>query len=276
MNMPSTMEKLWKRICNGFALGYTPFNIILLLFVRVGIPYHLKVTHHISNKVATPPPRLTLVISLSFREDRRSRILTCKEMQNLEWKFLDALHGKSLQINSLPSEILSTQSKRSLSSGSVGAILSHYAAWKELLLTQEDSFYLFEDDIVLASGFKEAIESIWTEVPGNFDIIYLGSGLSITNDMLARISRRLYVPHFPRRGLYGYILSRTGIHKLLRLVFPIKILFGGIDTVIGNLVRQGALNAYHVYPHLCTTDMTFTSNIYNPSVPDKLLHKNEF
>ncbi|WP_133259631.1 glycosyltransferase family 25 protein [Pseudochryseolinea flava] len=219
---------------------------------------------------------MALVVSLPFREDRRAGLLNCKEMQQFDWKFLDAIHGKSIEVNSIPTEIVSAQSQRSLSNGSIGAILSHYAAWNELLSTQEDSFYVFEDDIILTSDFKKNLENIWADIPANFDIIYLGSGMSIKNDMLAKVSNNIYVPHFPRRGLYGYILSRTGIGKLIRLVFPINILFGGIDTVIGNLVRRDALNAYHVHPDLCTTDMTFTSNIYNPSVPDKHLHQNEF
>ena len=93
--------------------------------------------------------------------------------------------------------------------------------------------------------------------------------------MAGWISDNLYVPLYPRSGQYAYIVSQTGARKILNNIFPVKIVLGGIDTIIGRLISKGVLNAYHAYPNLCKVNLKTESNIINNSKVLKKIHHSE-
>ena len=55
-------------------------------------------------------------------------------------------------------------------------------------------------------------------------------------------------------------------------MLPLNLICGGIDTAIGIAVRQKKINAYRVNSNIVFHENDVSSNIYNPSVPQKKLH----
>jgi GR25 family glycosyltransferase involved in LPS biosynthesis len=140
----------------------------------------------------------------------------------------------------------------------IGCAMSHMSIWKRFYESSDNTVLILEDD---ASFTVDNIPDFLREhnqyIPDDFDILYLGcfggcfetptlSSLSVPflnnrgirlDHPVTQINDFLLKPFYPL-GLHGYILSRKGCEKLLRL-FP-KIT-NHIDIVIANKVYDTIL-----------------------------------
>lgn len=216
-----------------------------------------------------------VVISLPFRTDRRECIRQQMARLGLRYTFFDAIHGQSVEVNGLNESMFAPVTKRYLSKGSIGCALSHIAVWREVVARGWHLCVIFEDDVILADSFVEDAHQYLPEVPPDFDIVYLGSGKTAATNIRKFISRHVFVPFYPREGLYGYVVSAKGAERLLANLFPIRVANGGIDTLVGKLVRQGKLRAYHLLPVLCQADLVSPSNVPNPGGKAKVMDERQ-
>lgn len=109
----------------------------------------------------------------------------------------------------------------------------------------------------------------------DFDLIYLGSGINKRYNFRKNTAGHFFKPFYPKNGLFAYIISDNGIKNIIRHLFPIVITCGGLDTIVGNLVRKKLVKAHNVKQDLCSIDYTSPSNIYNFSNKRKKLHEME-
>jgi len=143
-----------------------------------------------------------------------------------------------------------------------GTITPKSVAW----LDRNNHLYLiFEDDIILASDFDKKVKNLLNEVPLDFDLIFLGGFNNRKRDIQHFVSNNLFKSYNPRRGLYSYIVTPKSAKKLINLIKPIDLIYGGIDTMIGKLTRNKKLVVYQVFPSIVKVDYSFTSNIFNYS-----------
>lgn len=212
------------------------------------------------------------VISLPYRLDRRDYIQAMFAAHQVSFEFFDATPGSDLEWNG---DYFTRVSADNLTIGSKGCATSHIRLWEALAARRdgnENSLYLiFEDDIVLNKDFYQSINH--QEFPRDLDILFLGGWNTRGRDMNYFVSPRVFSCYNPRKGLYAYAITATGANKLLQNCLPLDIIYGGLDTKIGKLVRQGKITAYHIYPPIVHVDLTFPSDIFNPSQPDKVLFK---
>ncbi len=264
-----------RQLLNLISIGYKPIDFVKLPLIRIGFPLLFSRSHYRKKLkiIRGYNPEVAHIISLEFRNDRQIKIQ--KQIQSTEYRYLlhTAVHGKKVDRLSIANGVVSKQSLRYLSNGSLGAILSHCQLWRDLLESNHPTFLIFEDDAVIPDDLDIKVKKLISQIPTSYDILYLGSGLKRFSNARKIVSPLLYQPYFPRRGLYAYIISMEGIKKILDNIFPIKITCGGIDTVIGNLVRRKILVAYHSYPDICQVDRMSPSNIYNFQDKRKKLHK---
>lgn len=214
-----------------------------------------------------------MIVSLKFRQDRRTIINGMMKKSELEFEYIDGIHGRNLNQSKYTN--FNRLSLKHLSSGAIGCILSHAKAYKHIIGNSYKHTVIFEDDVILEENFKLRLTTFLNLIPKDFDILYLASNSSINKNITGWISDNIYIPLYPRSGQYAYIVSQKGARKILDNIFPVKIVAGGIDTLIGRLVSKGKLNAYHVYPSLCKADLDIESNIFNESKIFKKLHHTE-
>jgi glycosyl transferase family 25 len=216
-----------------------------------------------------------LVISLPFRQDRRVRIRQQMSHFGLSYAFLEAIHGQSLNPATMDQTRFTRSTLRYLPKGSLGCALSHIRAWQQVLDQGWQYGLIFEDDVILTETFVEDLRARMPEVPPDFDLLYLGSGLTAPHHVRAFVSTHVFEPHYPREGMYAYVVSAKGAHKLLEKPFPMHMANGGIDTAVGKLVRKRMMKAYHFLPPLCRADLETPSNVPNPGGKTKRLDSRE-
>jgi hypothetical protein len=262
-----------RRVLNGFALNYTFESLVKILvgyLSTIRQPKDAEVKYEEINLQKIP----CIIISLAFRNDRRNRIKLLLKDQ-LEYQFMNATHGKALNLSELPKDFISDRSKRYLSKGSIGCTLSHLKAWKAAEQAGAESCLFLEDDILLQSSIV-SINNILRKTPLDYDIIFLGS----TNKHLLRkrkqINTHFFEAIYPRRGMFAYILKINSINKIKESIFPINTSTGGLDTLIGRMVLNGELKAYHLKTNMIYADRIIPSNIINPSDKNKSIHYKEY
>jgi GR25 family glycosyltransferase involved in LPS biosynthesis len=264
-----------RRFLNALALKYKIGDLFEYSLIRFNLgPKKFKVRNALRT-VQLPEIDEAHIVSLPFRLDRRVEMENQFKGLSIRYFFHDAIHGAHIDLNSISRSTVSDQSRRYLSKGSIGALLSHYQLWEILYSRPQQYHLILEDDAIIPSTLSSKITSILKQVPTDFDILYLGSGCKKSRNTRALITQNLYEPYFPRKGLYSYLVTRVGLKKLLNHTFPVKITCGSLDTIVGNLVRLKILSAFHVCPDICTVNLNSPSNVYNFSQPTKMLHANE-
>ena len=106
----------------------------------------------------------------------------------------------------------------SLTKGAVGCATSHKTIWEEVAKTKADLVLILEDDAVILPNFARKISAIISELPEEWDILYLGSGQYTIEK---RISPHLAQPS-RIYGLFGYVLNWRGAQRLLAQCFPLR------------------------------------------------------
>ena len=257
---------LIRRILNGLTVGYTPVNGWRLLQGYLNLFRQKRAV-----EVRPTAIRLTkipcYVISLKFRKDRQEKIQRLLSSQ-FKFKFIQAIHGKTTALDSSTTAHFSLLSKQFLSAGSIGCILSHLTAWEAATHSDSKFVLILEDDINLVESIDTVNKSL-EKVPQDFDLLFLGSSNKLLLTTNQTINNFFTEPIYPRCGSFAYILKTTSILKLKQKVLPIRICAGGIDTILGKLVLDQAVKAYHV-------SKDSPSNIVNPSDRTKLIHNKEF
>jgi glycosyl transferase, family 25 len=271
------LDKFKRRLLNLWLLEYTVADAWEWLQLRFRQP---RASPEANQDVVNRHPTAhyfdrIMVISLPFRADRRECIRQQMAHLELNYTFFDAIHGQSLEVKGLNEALFAPITKRYLPKGSLGCALSHIAVWQEVVAREWPSCVIFEDDVVLPGSFVEDARQYLSEVPPDFDIVYLGSGKTATANIRKFVSPHVFEPFYPREGMYGYVVSAKGAKKLLANLFPIRLANGGVDTVVGKLVRQRKLRAYHVWPVLCRADLVSPSNVPNPGGKAKVMDERQ-
>lgn len=146
---------------------------------------------------------------------------------------------------------------------------SHISVWRKVAASNHDYVLILEDDVWFQSGFASHLDQAWGEIKtegdgvSNFDILYVsyvevkhGAPKTFLSDNMFR----------PMRGLWhlsGYVLSREGAKKLLRLLpcrGPVDLWinhqFGVLDvratrrSIISQRRDASSTNSYSILPAL--------------------------
>lgn len=106
----------------------------------------------------------------------------------------------------------------------VAVALSHVSVWRRIAAGEQEYALVLEDDVWFRIGFARQIDQAWgelmelDEVRGQFDILYLSYKEVKNGAQKSLLSESIFRPV---RGLWymsGYVLSRQGARKLLKLL----------------------------------------------------------
>lgn len=239
------------------------------------------------------------VISLAARADRRAQFTAWNARPDVEFAFVDAVVGASLDRAALVGQNIITADNLRFTPGALGCAMSHHALW----LAARDSgtpVIVCEDDACLRGDFTTQAQRVLSELPSDWDICYLGYNTDAvvavqSDDGLKALLyfdenakrapgyfeafTRLQAPAptplqcFQAWGTLCYAVSPAGARRLLELCFPMRdetevVMFGqnralkpyGIDGMINLALQRAPLRAFCTVPPLVVSDNDATKS----------------
>ena len=104
----------------------------------------------------------------------------------------------------------------------VAVARSHINVWRRVAASKHDYALILEDDVWFQSDFSAHLEQAWGEInkdrTSNFDILYVSYAEVKHGAPKTFLSNNVYRPVRGLWHLSGYVLSREGAKKLLRLL----------------------------------------------------------
>lgn len=206
-------------------------------------------------------------INLAHRTDRNNNIIQQLKQLNLLHivERIDAVNGKNLDINTICCRLITHKGKYDvfygksngllLTKGAIGCALSHYKIYQKIVSENIPAALILEDDININNNFYNILQSYNQYIPKDYDILYVGyhdgciKYFTPTNNQFYTKSSLVW-------GTFGYIVTRCGAEKLLK-IFPIN---HQIDSEIS--INFNKINAYVVLPNnRLVTSTSFDSDI---------------
>ena len=122
----------------------------------------------------------------------------------------------------------------------VAVALSHIEVWKLIAMDQPRYTLVLEDDIYFPRGFANVFDDIWAELTQRngqgtiADIVYLSYEKAVKQVPGSPFSELLFRPSTGLWQLSGYILTKDGAQKLLRLL-PVR---GPVDLWLNHQFKE--------------------------------------
>jgi GR25 family glycosyltransferase involved in LPS biosynthesis len=205
------------------------------------------------------------LVNLDRRKDRMTSFLDSHpELAELVTRF-PAYDGRILSLTPSLARLFKPNNfawKKAI----MGCALSHLKLQTMLLgePSSVQSFLILEDDVRLCPGWREKWRSIYPNLPGDWDCVYLGgvlppnkpglaSCIEPVSPGLARIApNKNFGQQFSTRYFhfctYAYVLSRRGAEKLVQLIKEHDGYWISADHLMCNEYER--LNIYLTYPLL--------------------------
>lgn len=156
-----------------------------------------------------------------------------------------------------------------MSRAEIAVAQSHINVWKKVAAGNNENVLILEDDTWFHSNFAKQMDQAWTEivaennVKGGFDVLYV-SYLEVKHGApKSFLSNNLFRPVRGLWHLSGYVLSRKGAEKLLRLLpcrgpidlwinyqFEVLDVFATKNSLISQRRDIISSNSYSVLPAL--------------------------
>ncbi len=159
--------------------------------------------------------------------------------------------------------------------------MSHLKALQTFVNSREDYALIAEDDIVIEPTFQQYLPSVMSNVPSDYDMLYIGcfgcrnqySFMTLIWSLLGYIptnTQHTYINEWVDKpamvmGAHAYIISRVGAQKLLSLLHG--RLWQQIDVCYQAEMVAGNINVYVSKPLLATQTSTMPT-------PDNSLSSN--
>ena len=160
-------------------------------------------------------------ISLSRRSDRRKKFK--KNYKNLgtnKVTFFNAIEGTDID-----------DPEWTFSKGALGCRLSHLAIYKEALRKKQKRVLIFEDDVIIRKNFIQNLNTLYTMVEDDYDMIYFGGYNYIKPIPLVKNILRLQ----NTLALHAVAINHRCLTQLIQKIETDK---RSIDSVIAELHPQ--------------------------------------
>merc|ERR1711988_6838 len=210
----------------------------------------------------------TYCINLEQHADRRhhmEEVFSAANLANVNW---EGVYGSSLSEEELNKYSFLTEGTRAkLLPAELGAALSHISIWRKVAASSAPLSLVFEDDVVIPATFLHNLESTVSELPENWDIMYLSYLKAWEFKRPEKYSEHLVQPNWPL-GFYAYAITPAGAQRLLNLVeagleVPQDCVDCGIDAIVAGWIHDSKATAFAASPELCYNSFAFKTVIGN-------------
>ena len=231
------------------------YQLILAFIIIVSIITYLNVSKLEGFRVNNMIDKV-YVINLDDSKDRLQYMEEQCDKCDLQFERFPAINGKKLNKELLRKQGLLATDKMMI--GAIGCSLSHINIWKKVLNnTNYQNILVLEDDCIIDPNFWNKFNSYKSQIPKNFDILYLGG----SNIYGKKISKNILKPKFYSKnsthntGMYAMLINRKVLQKLIDSNTPID---DNIDQVLKNKLFN-KINTYYVFPPLIKHNNEFDS-----------------
>ena len=181
-------------------------------------------------------------------DQRKEYITTTMERMNVDITHLfPAILGSSLDRTQLiQSNIIAPDCRLNLNE--IACALSHLSVIQEFYNTSfdnDETLFIFEDDIVYDPNYFPRLATIMRDVPSDWDFIQFGHCYSNCKSM-ALIRGQVYKSSNPL-CCHSYAITRRCAHTILQHCSRLAV---AIDVYYIQLMQQEKINYYTVYPLL--------------------------
>ncbi len=194
------------------------------------------------------------VINLEHRPERLGMFMKEIEKINIDESnenlhIIKAINGDYLNLKQLKNTGILQPTTRELRAGEIGCYFSHLLCWKKIMQTKYPYGIVVEDDVIPENDFEIKFNHIMDQaLEFEWDILLLGKRCIDThygdNCMKGiNVNKNLWYPKIPGYGTHSYIIKRSGIIKLSKLVYPINV---PIDVLLINLVGENKIKILSV------------------------------
>jgi GR25 family glycosyltransferase involved in LPS biosynthesis len=199
----------------------------------------------------------TYVINLDKDVSKMQKMDATLSALDMPYTRFPAIKGADLTEEEKREYVTDTCSKL-CTNASVGCATSHKKLWETIARTPGvDNALILEDDCVFIDGCNDIIKKACSELPDNYDILYLGflrTGYDAV-DYKKRYSKHLLIPKYCH-GTHAYIVSKQGAEKLCKII-P-KVYFHVDQVMSWNFDK---LNVYCCSPMVAFQNDMHLSNI---------------
>jgi glycosyl transferase family 25 len=133
----------------------------------------------------------------------------------------------------------------------IGCFNSHKAIWEKVKESKWDNVLILEDDAVFASNFNAVLDCALTELPEDYDLLYLGASPDNSqwrhNDNTFEVVR----PADHQWCTHAYVVNKKVVDKLLKKA---SVMYAAIDQVLVDL--QPYVQTYATDPYIVFQDDT--------------------
>lgn len=141
--------------------------------------------------------------------------------------------------------------------GAIGLMKTVQALWYQVLQTDKKRILILEDDVKFISNPNEVMPLVLSQLPQNFDLLYLGAYL--LQPPRKKISDTLYQLN-SALTTHAILYSRKAIKQLLPYLdkmLKVKNFPMALDMILNNRVVKEH-NSYITYPQLATQVVAFS------------------
>jgi glycosyl transferase family 25 len=189
-------------------------------------------------------------INLKRRPDKKINIENELNKYNLKYNIYEAVDGRSLDIDKMITEKQIVVTNRKLRNTEYGCYLSHINIWNNFMKSNKKYCLILEDDAVLCHNFTNKLYTLLYDLNKkeneNIDGIYMNEHARCIRFFGNNCNNKESVPtmNFVNKskylgyGMYGYLLTRNGITKILPFINPIT---KPIDVVLHDLNFDGKI-----------------------------------
>lgn len=102
-----------------------------------------------------------------------------------------------------------------ITSGHIGCILSHLMLWKTLQYLPYEEIIIFEDDLILTENFKNKFIEYYTQLPSNWQYVFLGHCCLAPDEYNTKISTNILSSIHPPMCTHGYMIKKSSLPILI-------------------------------------------------------------
>ena len=134
----------------------------------------------------------------------------------------------------------------------ISLLLNHFECYRRIV-EKYDYALIFEDDVILADNFKNTIENYVSQLPDDWDMLFIGNGcnLHIPQELINSKSNiyRKETKDSSSRCSDSYLISKNCCKKYLEYISsPNYIISVAIDHLVNIINRDNNFNVYWAEP----------------------------
>lgn len=163
----------------------------------------------------------TYIINLENAHDRRESMESQAKRFGLRYELVPAVDGNNIPDNLL--SILKKEHSYAVTAGEIGCSLSHLAAYKSLISSDDECALVLEDDVFLPDDISNFLDEVEGAISKKLPCVYLLSKVNHYNNKTIMSLSNGHSIHeiYNATFAHAYIINKSAARILLDELFPV-------------------------------------------------------